>query len=199
MLTSPPTPAVMVAMPGRSRSSSSRSFCATEPVPLTENDASNAWPYCAGVLVRWVRLAPNTAVPQRTATARTAPTRAELTGTAVRPRPRSRALRIPMRALGGAPDALRKATTRDDRTTGSSSRRETSREARTAGQTPSASTATTATAAPPIKSSASKSNPGVGSASLASPTGTKKESNAASSTPPAAPARATASVRAMVR
>ena len=133
MLTSPPTPAVMAAIPGRSRSSSSRAFCAAEPVLLTENDASNAWPYCAGVLVRWVRLAPNTPVPQRTATARTAPTRAELTGTAVRPRPRSRALRIPMSALGGAPDAVRKPTIRDERTTGSSSRRETSREARISG------------------------------------------------------------------
>jgi len=67
------------------------SFCAGLPVALAPNHMVKGCPYKAGVLVRCVRLAPNTTVAQRAVTARMEPNQAEPTGMALRPRPRSRA------------------------------------------------------------------------------------------------------------
>ena len=65
------------------------------------------------MLVRWERLAPNTAVAHSTVTATTEPTRAEPTGTAARPRPRSRACRTPISALAGILAPASSITTRE--------------------------------------------------------------------------------------
>ena len=54
--------------------------------------ASQFCPYARGVLMRPTRLAPNTPAATTAATAMTLPARAERTGTAVLPRPGSKAM-----------------------------------------------------------------------------------------------------------
>ena len=68
----------------------------------------NGSPYSVGVVVRWVRLAPNTAVPQSAITASTVARRALPTGTLDPPTRRPSAFRTPITTLGGAPTDQRR-------------------------------------------------------------------------------------------
>ena len=66
-------------------------------------ETSQVTPYREGVAVRRVRLAPNPAAAVRAHTATITPAMAVRTGTAVRPRPGSRASRTPATAGGRKP------------------------------------------------------------------------------------------------
>ena len=160
-----------------------------EPGPVLSlvNSAWNGTPYRAGEEMSRVRLAPNTAVAERAATASTIPSSAVPTGTDWRPRPRSRAYRTPISALGGPPiqAAARRAASAAGRRGGSL---RDSWAWRMAGQTDRATTMTTVASAPATVTSGSISTaPGDPVASRASPTGVSGDSRVARATAPAAP------------
>ena len=68
------------------------------------NSASQFAPYLAGVVTRPTRVVPKTAAPTSAAMAMVVPVSALRTGTAVRPRPGSNAIRMPMPVVTGPAD-----------------------------------------------------------------------------------------------
>ena len=140
------------------------------PVPLTENHASNCWPYCDGVLGQVGEAGSEDRGGAQRGHRQTAPTRAELTGTAARPRPRSSAWRTPISALGGAPTRRGRRRDATDGSRGRSSRLD-GRDHLTAGHRPRASDDGDGRQPGRDEQQGIETEPGVGSASLASPIG----------------------------
>ena len=100
-------------MAGVAASKRSASCGLTPPKPRSVI-ASQFCPYARGVPRRPTRLAPKTPAATTAATAMTLPARAERTGTAVRPRPGSKAMRTPT-APGTDAVLLSSAASRDGR------------------------------------------------------------------------------------
>src|SRR2546428_12072923 len=75
--------------------------------------ASQFAPESLGVSTRWFRLAPNPTAAESARRLSAAPNIAVRTGTAVRPRPGSSAIRTPVAALAGSVDLMRRPTADD--------------------------------------------------------------------------------------
>ena len=106
---------------------------------------------------------------------------------------------MPRTTVAGRPATAAARVARDTCTTGASRGAVRWRADRSAGGSPSSSAAATAAAPPASATGQSKSRPGVGVASRASPTGVNGDSRVASPIPAATPATAIASVRSMLR
>ena len=156
-------------------------------------------PHRRGVVVRCVRLDPKTPVAHKATTASTMPKRAEPNGTVDPPDRRSRALRTPITAVGGAPRDTSCATTVEGRERAARPSALWARAPRSAGQTPSNSTIITVANAPSASTKVSNANPVESSASRASPRGAMGDKATARITAPTAPTTPTTSVRAMPR
>src|SRR5918995_4321961 len=139
--------------------------------------ASHVNPYAAGSVTAHPRAAPNVSAATNPATPATAPTRAERTGTAVRPRPGSNAIRTPVRTGGGAPSRANLPTTRPALAGADASRSRPAVRQADNEAPPDTRIATATNPSPRTSQSAAK--PGSGSTRLANPTGTVTEARAA--------------------
>ena len=167
------------------------------------NPRSSSWvqfcPYWWGLLTRAIRLVPNTAAAVTAATATMVPASALRTGTAVRPRPGSNAIRTPM-APGTDPARPSADPSRDGRAGPTGSATPSGPRARPAARhasgTSTASGSTAMATRPAPRMARLTSMPGAGSASRAGPIGISGEAAMATPTATTAPATVTAASRA---
>ena len=148
-----------------------------------------------------VRFAPNVTAATTAVTASTVPTIALRTGTAVRPRPGSSAMRTPVATVGGRPARVAASPSREGVSLPaamvSAPRRRDA--ACHAGSAARKSRRTTMTANPTPSRATFTWNPGWGSASRAGPMGISGEATAATTNASIAPTRLGPVTRAMAR
>src|SRR2546423_2476666 len=169
------------------------------PSRLGNVTASQLYRARRGVGTSRSRLAPNTRAAASARMLRLAPNIVVRTGTAVRPRPGSRAIRTPAVALGGNDDrAMTEATAEGRRDRAGSavpSAGPATPDAPQAGTAPRSATASKVPRAPTSITGQSKDRPGFGSATRAMPVGASGERRkpttiaTAAPIPPIAPAR----------
>src|SRR6266511_441283 len=160
---------------------------------------SHGTPYRRGTSSRLWRPAPNVAAAARTVMPSETEAMDDLTGIAVRPRPRSSARRTPATLEGPKPALAARRDIADERVAGSRSRPSrvllASAAARRAGIAANANTRRMVTGTPRPRIVQSARRPGVGSAVRASPIGENVERASATGRPTSAPAAAGAAAR----